>query len=175
MAIGIDDAFTAAASGVKLADTLVKTIQAYRKKKLDLDVEKLIDEVRIAVIKRIDDADLALLQLERALTDKGVSLDKTLQETIASTPWWRPYEAYRLKQIRQGFYALQDSAYGAIDDIASLVRCKEQTDTMGHAVVESAYFKNTLSEKLLAARSVKESIDTLRHELARQKNALHSG
>jgi hypothetical protein len=172
MALGIDDALTAAASGIKLADTLVRTISAYRKKKGGLEVEKLIEEVRVTAVQRINDADLALVQLERTLKEKGVSLNNSLQDTIKSTPWWHAFESYRLKQIRQGFNALADAAYSAVDDIASLARCREQTEDMGHAIVESGHSKQDLSAQLLKASSVGEAIAILRNELARQKKAL---
>src|ERR1043166_7383566 len=101
MAFGIDDALGAAAAGIKLTDTLVKTVQAYRQSKdKDKDIELLIDEVRITALQRIDSADRALRDLERTLSQKGVDLKRTLQDTIKGTGFWHPFEQHRLKRIR---------------------------------------------------------------------------
>src|SRR5919109_5118214 len=103
MACGIDDALTAAATGIKLTDTLVKTVQAYRKAKADKDIEQLIEEVRVTALQRIDSADRSLRDLERTLLEKGVDLGGTLQEAIKRTPLWHPFEQHRLKRIRRSF------------------------------------------------------------------------
>ena len=172
MAFGIDDALTTAAAGISLTDTVVQTIKRYRKKGGQLDIERLIEEVRITALERLDVADRALVQLERTLKDKGVNLDMTLQEVINSTPFWQPFEQHKLKRIRDNFNALADATYSASDDIAALLRCKEQTREMGNAVVESAKSKHELHARLLHAKSVKEAIDILRSELVRHKQAL---
>jgi hypothetical protein len=172
VAFGIDDALMAAAAGISLSDTCVRTIKAYHKKGIHLDIEMLIEEVRVTALQRIDDADLALAQLERTLDERGVDLNRTLQEAISATRFWRPFEAHRLKRIRRSFNALADAAYGAADDIASLVRCRDQTSEMGAAIVESAKAKHELHAHLLSAKSVKEAIHLLRTELKRQKDAL---
>lgn len=172
MALGIDDALAAAAAGISLTDTCVRTVKAYRKKGVHLDIERLIEEVRITALQRLDEADLALAQLERTLVEKQVDLDATLQTAISSTPWWRPDETHRMKRIRRSFNALADATYSATDDIASLVRCRDQTAQMGAAVVDSAKAKHELHARLLAAGSVKEAIELLRGELLRHKQAL---
>ena len=162
-----------AAAGISLTDTVVQTVKAYRKKGMQLDIERLIDEVRITALERLDEADLALAQFERTLVEKGVDLDKSLQDAINATPWWRPDEDHRLKRIRRSFNTLADATYGASDDIASLVRCRDQTKEMGIAIVESAKTKHQLHSRLLNAHSVKEMIDLLREELVRHKKALY--
>jgi len=172
MAFGIDDALLAAAAGISLTDTCVKTIKSYQKKGTPLDIERLIEEVRVTALQRIDDADLALVQLERTLEEHGVSLNMTLTEVISKTSFWKPFEAHRLKRIRRSFNELADAIYEAIDDIASLVRCREQTYEMGHAVVESADSKRKLLDNLSNSGSVKNSIDLLQGELRRHKAAL---
>ncbi len=172
MAFGIDDALMTAAAGISLTDTVVQTVKRYRKKSGQLDIERLIEEVRITALERLDAADRALVQLERTLHEKGIKLDMTLQDVINSTPFWQPFEQHKLKRIRDNFNALADATYGASDDIAALVRCKDQTREMGNAVVESAKSKHELHSKLLNAKSVKEAIDTLRAELVRHKHAL---
>jgi hypothetical protein len=172
MAFGIDDALMAAAAGISLTDTCVQTVKAYRKKGVHLDIERLIEEVRITALQRIDEADLAIAQLERTLVEKGVDLKRKLQETISTTRFWHPFEAHRLKRIRRSFNALADATYSATDDIASLVRCRDQTSEMGSAVVESAKTKHELHSRLLDAKSVKYAIDLLRAELTQHKMAL---
>lgn len=172
MAFGIDDALSAAAAGINLTDTCVKTIEAYRKKSERLDIELLIEEVRVTALRSIDDADVALVQMERTLVDKGVDTRRTLREVISHTSFWKPFEAYRMKKIRRSFNELADATYSAIDDIASLVRCSERTGPMGHAVVESAGAKEKLNARLRDSKSVQESIAILRKELRRHKDAL---
>src|SRR5438132_12253349 len=172
MAFGIDDALMTAAAGISLTDTVVRTREAYRDEGKDLEIELLIEEVRITALERMDDADQALAQLRRTLTERKVDLDKTLEETIAGTGFWRPFEAHRLKRIRRSFNALADAAYSAVDDIASLVRCRENTQPMGISVVESAKTKHDLHIRLLHAKSINEAIDLLQEELTRQKKIL---
>lgn len=169
MALGIDDALAAAAAGISLTDTIVKTVQSYRKKGAHLDIELLIEEVRVTALQRIDEADRALTQFERMLIEKDVDLDKTLQEAINSTPWWRPAESHRLKRIRRSFNMLADAAYDASDDVAALLRCRDQTGDMGIAVVESATMKHELGAQLLDAGSVKNAIELLRARLLQHK------
>ncbi|HUN86264.1 MAG TPA: hypothetical protein VMU48_17930 [Terracidiphilus sp.] len=172
MAFGIDDALAAAAAGISLTDTCVKTIRAYKKKGERLDIELLIQEVRVTALRRIDEADLALFQLEHTLAEKGVNIDKTLEEVISETSFWLPWESHRLKRIRKSFSDLAEAVYSAIDDIASLVRCCDQTGEMGIAVVESARDKHRLQSLLLDSKSVRASIQVLRAELLRNKAAL---
>ena len=59
MAFGIDDVLMTAAAGISLTDTVVRTIEAYRTKGIPLDIELLIEEVRITALQRIDEADEA--------------------------------------------------------------------------------------------------------------------
>lgn len=174
MAFGIDDALAAAAAGISLTDTVVKTVRSYQKKGTPLDIEQLIEEVRVTALARIDEADRALLQLQRTLREKNIDTTKTLQQVIESTSWWRPDEEYRLKRIRESFNALADATYDATDDISALARCRNQTKAMGIAVVESARAKHELNHRLLSARSVDAAIELLRAELARHKQALTS-
>jgi hypothetical protein len=172
MAFGIDDSLMAAAAAISLTDTCVKTVKAYRKKGLHIDIELLIEEVRVTALQRIDEADLALVQLERTLVERKVRMDRTLQEAISETGFFNPFEAHRLKRIRSGFNALADATYSATDDIASLVRCRNQTSEMGAAIVESANAKHELNRRLLDAKSIGETIGLLRNELSLQKKAL---
>ncbi len=150
----------------------IETVKRYRKKGGQLDIELLIEEVRVTALERLDAADRALAQLERTLHDKRIDPNMTLQDVIKSTPFWQPFEQHKLKRIRESFNALADATYSASDDIAALVRCKDQTKEMGIAIVDSAKSKHDLHSKLLNAKSVKEAIDTLRSELVRHKNAL---
>lgn len=174
MAFGIDDGLAAAAAAISLTDTVVRTVKAYQKKGLEIDIERLIEEVRITALQRIDEADISLVQFERTLFEKGVDLDKSLQEIISSTPIWKPFEEHRLKRFRSSFNALADATYNATDDIAALLRCRGKTGEMGSAVVASAESKQGLRAKLLYAKSAKEAINLLRDELLRQKEALMS-
>lgn len=174
MAFGVDDALAAAAAGISLTDTVVKTIKSYKKSETPLDIEQLIEEVRVTALARLDEADRALVQLQRTLQEKKVDTSKTLQQVIEATSWWRPDEWYRLKCIRQSFNALADATYDATDDISALARCRNQTKEMGIAVVDSAKAKHELNRRLLEAGSVDVAIELLRAELTRHKHALTS-
>jgi len=172
MPMGIDDALMAAAAGISLTDTCVQTIKAYSKEEVELDIERLIEEVRVTALTRIDEADRALVELERTLVEKGVSLDMILQVSIEAAGFWHPFEAHRLKRIRDSFNALADATYSATDDIAALVRCRDQTGGMKAAVVESSRTKHELHSQLINAESIGEAIGLLRTELVRHKSAL---
>ena len=172
MAFGIDDVLMVAAAGISLADTCVEVVKRHRKKGGHVDIELLIEEVRITALQRIDDADLALAQFERTLVDRNVDISKTLQQCIDATSRWRPFESHRLKRIKGSFDALADATYSATDDIASLLRCMDKTAEFGAAVGESARRKHELHARLLESKSVKDSIALLRSELAAQKKAL---
>ncbi len=172
MAFGIDDTLTAAKSAVVLGDTLIQTIKKYRKSGQDPDIELLIEEIRIAALRRIDEADHELNQIERTLSEREVNLDRPLVDVISDTSWWRPFESYRMKQVHKRFGALQDLAYSSIDDIAALVRCKDQVRDMGQAVVESSYNKQEFQKSIVNASTVRETIDVLRRLLSNQKEAL---
>jgi len=111
--------------------------------------------------------------LKCALSNKGIDPNKSLQEVIRSTPFWQPFEQHKLKRIRESFNALAHATYSATDDIAALVRCREKTQEMGIAIVDSAKSKHELLAHFLNANSVKEAINTLRDELLRHKSALN--
>lgn len=172
MALGIDDALAAAAASISLTDTCVEVVKKYRKKGQHLDIELLVESVRVVALERIDDADRALVSLERTLLEQKVNLARRLNDVIAETPPWRPFQAHRLKSIRRSFSALEAATYDATDDIAALVRCRDQTREMGEAIVESCRTKHNLNKRLLESASLKESIELLRSELARHKIAL---
>ena len=95
-----------------------------------------------------------------------------LQEVIESTSFWRPFEQHRLKRFKRSFDALADATYNATDDVAALLRCKDQTGEMGVAVVESAERKHNFHAALLNSESVGEAIGILRKELLRHKDNL---
>lgn len=173
MAFGIDDASSAAAAEIELTNTIVETIKRHRgREKEDPDLEMLIEEARVTALMRIDQADMALMIFERTLVDTGVDINMRITDVIAATPFWRPFQQHRLKQLHRSLNAFSDSVYSAGDDIAALLRCRGQTATMGEAIVESAKRKHALHEQLLSAKSLKRAIAILREELVRQKAAL---
>jgi len=172
MAFGIDDFLATTAAGVNLADTLVRTIQNNSGGKNPGDVEDLIAEVKIAAISHINDAQLALNKFERTLMERGVDLNRPLHEIINDTPFWRPFENFRLSQAKRSIDYFSDSVYRSCDDIAALLRCTGETQGMGAAIVESNSAKREFSQRILNARSVKETIELLRDQLDRQKVTL---
>jgi hypothetical protein len=50
VAFGIDDVLMAVATGISLTDTCVRTVKAYRQKGIELDIERLIEEVRVTAL-----------------------------------------------------------------------------------------------------------------------------
>jgi len=172
MAFGIDDALVAAASAIKLADTLTKTIEKYRKEDEDIDIERLIEEVRITTVSGINEADQALLQFERTLIDRKMDLNKSISQIMSETSRWHPFEQHRLKQIRRQLNTFADAVYMATDDIAALARCRDKTRPMGEAVVESTRTKHAFNEAFNNATSIRGTIKLLRDELAKQKASL---
>lgn len=174
MAFGIDDAMSAAAAGIELTNTIVETIKRHKGRGKDPDLEMLIEEVRLTALMRIDEADMALIVFERTLVENNVDLNKRMIDVITATPFWRPFEQHRLKQLHRSLNAFSDSVYSAGDDIAALLRCRGQTAEMGAAIVESAKHKHALHEELLSAESVRRAIAILREELVRQKTELGS-
>ena len=70
MAFGIDDALATAAAGINLTDTVVKTIKEYKIRGQDIDIEQLIEEVRLTALHKLDEADFALARFERTLVEK---------------------------------------------------------------------------------------------------------
>jgi hypothetical protein len=169
MAFGIDDALYTAAASISLADTIVQTVKRYRQHGVDYDFELLLGEVRNTALRKIDDADLALVQFERMLVERGVDVSMRVSDVIAKASFWNPVEQLRLRQIRKQLNEFSDAIYGAGDDIAALARCHERTREMGMSVVESTRSKHELHAKLLGARSLKEAIDLLRDRLASYK------
>ena len=172
MAFGIGEAFSAAAAGVELTNTVVEIIKRYRGQGKDLDLELLIEEIRVTALTRIDEAEMALFKFERMLVDQKVDIEKRITDVIAATPFWSPWEQHRMKQIHKNLNAFSDSLFSAVDDIAALLRCQGQTDRMGAAVVDSSKQKDALRAKMNSAPSLKRQIEILRAELTRHKEAL---
>jgi hypothetical protein len=54
-----------------------------------------LTSVRVTALQRLDDADLVLAQLERTLKEKGVDLDKALDEVINSGSGASAYNSLR--------------------------------------------------------------------------------
>jgi hypothetical protein len=172
MAFGIDDALTAAAAGISLTDTIVQIIKRYREKDVDADFEALLEEIRASALRKIDRADLALMQFERMLLDRNINIDVPLSAVIAATPFWRPFEQRQLGQIRKQFNEFADSVYSSGDDIAALARCRGDTKIVGTSVVESTQAKHQLQAGVLHAKSFKEAIALLRSQLGTYKAIL---
>jgi stage III sporulation protein SpoIIIAA len=139
MAFGIDDALSALAGGINLTTTLVETLKRYRKKGDDPDLELLLQEVRITAVKKIDDMDLALTQFERMLREQKIDLDKKLETVIANTPFWKPWQAHKLKQIHKIFNQSSDSIYSACDDICGAGQMQESMARHGYGCCEQCY------------------------------------
>ena len=172
MAFGIDDALSAAAAGINLTTTLVETVERFKKKKIDYDLEMLIHEIKLTALRRIDDADLALGQFERMMLESKIDIDKTLIEVISKTPFWNPFQQHRLSQIHKQFNQMADSIYCSCDDIAALLRCQGEHHAMGGAIVNSVERKHEFYSKLLSAPSLRGAIGLLRSQLAAHKATL---
>ena len=172
MAFGIDDTLTTAAAGISLADTIVSVIKNYRGGSEDIDIETLIDQVRIEAMRRINVADGALAAFENLIHEKNVDIDLSMIEAIKNTSMWNWRQRYVLKSINRQFSEFHKSVYDAIDDVAALVQCKGQTLNFGSAVAESARRKSHFQEHFLSARTLREKINILRGELNELKISL---
>ncbi|MEQ1929866.1 MAG: hypothetical protein ABL957_04935 [Parvularculaceae bacterium] len=170
MAFGIDDFFTAAAGAVNLGDTLAKVVRTNSRKPGEMGA--LLAEVRTEAVKRIDEAQIALNQIERMLAEK-TNLNASLTDVIAQTPFWRPVEAFRLGRAKKNLEHMSDSLFRSSEDIAALARCMEETDDTGHAIVKSAHSKHDFNEQFFRAESVSEKIGLLRKELDAQRAELN--
>jgi hypothetical protein len=108
MAYGIDDVFTAVTGVVKLAETIVTIVKKYREKKQSVDLEQLLQEVRVTALGRIDEADIALTRFERTLIEKHIDINKrrrycgTRQMTRANGDNGRGGHQKRLRETRVG-------------------------------------------------------------------------
>lgn len=174
MAFGIDDAISAAAAGISLTDTIVQTVQRYRKGKKNLDLELLLEQVRITALERINDADAALNHLERLLIDRKVDLNRQLIDAIHDTPFWKPFEQHRLTQAYKRLNQFAESIYQSGDDIAALVRCQQNVEEMGTAVFETSIQKRAFQDAINHAKSVKETLHLLRSQLDAHKANLNA-
>lgn len=176
MAFGIDDALASGAAAIKLTTTLVEVVQRYGKKGIkDVDIERLIEDVRLDAIDKIDCADVALRDLERLLVQKKANLDLDLDSLIRETDFWNLFERGKLRRIRKSLNDMGDAIYDASDDIAALVKCKEVTGAFGEAIVESLPRKHLFQDELHKAGSVKQMIVLMRTELMHQKKRLQGG
>jgi glycyl-tRNA synthetase beta subunit len=169
MAFGIDDAISAAAAGVSLADTLVETIKKYKAEKKDYDLEQLIDAVRGTALSRLKEIDAALDEFEQMLKRREIDLSQTIEHVIGLTPFWKPFEQHRLAQIQRRFCEFLGAISASTDDIAALVRCHGQTSQMGMAVVNTVKTKRQFRDQVNNAKSMGEAFVRLRKEIDRQR------
>ena len=172
MAFGIDDAISAAAAGIGLADTLVETIKKYKAEKKDYDLEQLIDAVRGTALSRLKEIDTALDEFEQMLKRREIDLSKTIEDVIGQTPFWNPFEQHRLAQIQRRFCDFLGAISASTDDIAALVRCHRQTTQMGMAVVHTVKMKRQFRDHVNNAKSMRDALMLLKKEVDRQRVAL---
>lgn len=174
MAFGIDDTLSLATSSISLVDTIVSTVKNYNRDGKDIDLEILLEQVKITALERIDSAQSSLVQFETSIYQQGIDLDTSLSEIIRKTSFWNPVEQYRLRKIRQSFNEFADSIYSATDDVAALSRCHQNTEAMQISVVESAEKKRALQLSVLQAPTLASAISLLSDELTIQKKTLLS-
>lgn len=172
MAFGIDDVLATAASGINLCDTLVRIVKSNAKNSKSLEVEALLFEVRAEAVKKINEAQIALNEFERTLTDRGIPLDNSLRDIIRETSFWRPYERFKLSQIKRDLDHFGDCVFRSSDDIAALMRCVGDVEKTGLAVIESSEAKHEFNQRLLYSQSVSETLEILRNKLTEQKTTL---
>jgi hypothetical protein len=172
MPYGIAELLSIATGTVKAADTLTTIVKRYQKKQSNSELAALLQAVKQTAVTRVEEADQALTQFERALKDKGIDMSTSLAEAIDKTPLWRPFEIYQLRQLKKRFDASTDSIGSSIDDIDALVRCQENTSDMRQALVESLKAKREFEQRMLNSSSIKESIEILREEIEKQRLSL---
>jgi len=171
MAFGIDDFLGGAAAAINLTDTLVRTVKNNKGK--PGEVGKLINEVRMEAIQRIDEAHEALNQFERLMNETG-NLDFPLEEAVKNTPFWRPVESYRLWRAKRSLNAMADSVFKSSEDVNSLVRCMQDTDDTGLAIADSASAKHEFNRGFLDAKTVRQKTRLIREQLDRFRYTLEN-
>jgi len=172
MAFGLDDAFSAATGAIKLADTIAQITERYRKEGKDLEIEKLLAETRTQTIEKLDGADRALLAIEQMLRDRKISFDQHIIDVIEKTSPWRVVERARLKKAQNFLNEMQRSLYSAIDDVAALAQCRDNERPFGEGVAMSSKDKLAFHEKIVVAKSIGESFELLRSQIAALKKRL---
>ena len=172
MAFLVDDLLATAAAGINLSDTLVRVVRNNSRVKGPGEIEALLTEVRIEAVSRIDDAHSALNRFEQLLIEKGVDLDRGLNEIIAETPFWNVPENYKLNRAKKSLDSFADSTFRAFNDIAALVRCLGVTEPTGRAAVESAGVKHDFNRAFVLSETVGEKIGLLRRQLDVQREEL---
>lgn len=170
MAFGIDDVLMAAAAAISLGDTLVKVVRSNSYKPGEMHA--LLSEVRTEAIKRIDEAHVALNQFEATLRDKGINLKLSLSEVISQTPFWRPFESYRLSRAKKSLDYMGNTLFRSSEDVTALVRCMNDISETRSAVVESSYDKHNFQQQFMGAPSVGEKISLARQKLDELRDAL---
>jgi hypothetical protein len=163
MAFGIDDVLTTATTAINLGDTLVKVMKGNFHGHAEM--RSLISEVREELYTRLEEAHVALNRFERTLVDRNVDLSLSLQDVIAQTPFWRPFESYRIGRCKRALDNMADTIFRSTEDITSLARCLSDTDSAGRAIVDSASTRNEFQRKFISANSVQEKIDLVRDQL----------
>jgi hypothetical protein len=172
MAFGIDDVLMAAASAISLGDTLVKVVKANSQK--PGQIYALLAEVRVEAAKRLKDAQEALNQFERTLVEREINLDSRLADVVRRTPFFRPFEAYRLHCAKKALDQMGDCLFRSADDILALLRCSGDVGDAGQAIAQSAEVKNEFHRQFTHAGSVREQIDLVRARLDAHLLALQS-
>lgn len=173
MAFGLDDIAHALIGAIRVFGTMAEVWKEYSNRRgTDFDVDRLLGEARNTMLKQIEDTDLALLRLEQTLKEKGTNIDRPLREIIRETSIWQPFESHKLSQIHKQFNHSIESIYSTIDDIEALVRCRQQTERFGSAVVAASRAKAELRQNLSKSGSFRAALEVLRKELTEQKAAL---
>ncbi len=168
---GVLELLSAATATAKAADAVAKVAERYRQRQ-NVEIETLLTSVRTEAIARINEADFALTEFERALTEKGIDFSKTLATTIRENPSWSPAEWFHLRQLKWRLEGFTKSIGNSIDDIAALARCKDDAKDIAEAEIESFDAARNFGQSINSATSVKDAIALLRDELRKQRTAL---
>jgi hypothetical protein len=168
---GVLELLSAATATATAADGLAKVAERYRKRQ-NTEIEALLSSIRTEAIARINEADIALEELDQALNQSSVDLSKPLTTAIRENRSWSPASWFYLRHLRWRLEGLTRSIGNSIDDIAALARCQGDTDDLMEAEIASFDAARTFRQSITSSTSVAQAIALLRAELRNQRAAL---
>jgi len=169
---GVLELLSAATATAKAADAVAKVAERYRQRP-NTEIEALLTSVKTQAVARINEADNALSEFDRALNDRGIDLSKTLATAIRENRSWSPVDWFYMRQLKWRLEGLTKSIGNSIDDIAALARCLDDNPKdITEAEIEAFDAARSFSQSITSATSVTQAIALLRAELRKQRIAL---
>lgn len=173
MASSLDDGLSVIAAAIDLSITAVDAVIQLRRENRDQSMDLLIENERIATLRSIDEMELVLTRCERRMVEsQEADLHTSFSKTVPDSPSVLSFRGYRWKQIGKAINELSDDISSETDDVVALLRRQARTKGMKSGAMQNAARRQELRTRLLHCDSVKEVLDILRTELARERDAL---